>query len=177
MRRFHSTLAMAVIVGAVIALSLGSPVQAQTATFRATPTSGPPGTGIAVASVTPCVLPAGVTGAPFARVTLTRGSTVITAGRFPVSASGAWSGTLTVGSQAALGADTLQAFCIASPQAEGALLAYAAVPFTVTASSGLPSTGFNPWPGTIASAGLLIAGAWMVLAARRRRTVDHRVAR
>jgi hypothetical protein len=125
--------------------------------------------------VTPCTLPAGVTGAPFISVTLTRGSTVVATARIPVSPGGSWSGTLAVGNLAAPGTDTIEAFCIASPQAEGALLAYAAIPFVVTASGGLSNTGYNPWPPGTLGIGLLLAGGGLVLIARRPRTAADRL--
>lgn len=168
---WRATLAVALIVMTCFA-SGSIAAQAQAAIFRATPTSGPPGTVVAVSSITPCVLPAGVTGTPFAEVTLARANTVLTRGHFTASPSGAWSGTLTVGDQAALGSDVLHAFCIASPQAEGAFLAYEDVSFTVTADSGLPATGADPWRWGIGGVGLLVAGVGLTLAGARRQSVQ-----
>jgi hypothetical protein len=148
-----------------------SPAQAETATFNATPMSGPPGTSIALTSTTPCTLPAGVTGQPFIRASLSRGSTVVTATTISLDSSGSWTGILTVGSQAALGVDTIEAFCFASPQAEGVLLAYSPRAFTVTAPGGLAETGADGWPASATAAVLVIAGGSLLLAARRRSTV------
>jgi hypothetical protein len=145
-----------------------SPADGETATFRATPTSGPPGTRIVLTSTTPCRLPAGVTGQPFIRAALARGSTVITATTIPLDSSGSWTGALTVGSQAALGADTIEAFCFASPQAERVLLAYSPRTFTVTASGGLAETGFDGWLASATGAVLVLAGSSLLFAARRR---------
>jgi LPXTG-motif cell wall-anchored protein len=160
---------LTLLVGAGIVVGAG-PAQAQTGTFRATPTSGPPGTVITVSSVTPCKLPSGVTGAPFATVALHRGSTVVTGGSFTASASGAWSGTLTVGRLAAPGKDVITAFCIASPQAEGAFLAYQDVTFTVTGPGGLAATGFDTWPWVLTAVMLMAVGIG-ILALRRRRAI------
>jgi hypothetical protein len=141
---------------------------AQTATFSATPASGPPGTSIVLSSVTQCRLPAGVTGQPLVRATLSRGSTVISAATIPVAASGSWTGTLRVGRLAASGVDTIEAFCLASPQAEGALLAYSPRTFTVTAPTGLAGTGFDSWPAAAGGAALVLGGSLLLLASRRR---------
>jgi hypothetical protein len=145
-----------------------SPAAAEDARFRATPKSGPPGTSIVLTSMTPCTLPAGVTGAPFVRASLSRGSTVITATTIALDSSGRWTGRLTVGSQAALGVDTIEAFCFASPQAEGVLLGYAPQTFRVTASGGLANTGASDWTATGVAAVLVIAGCGLVVAAGRR---------
>jgi hypothetical protein len=95
---------------------------------------------------------------------------VITATTIPLDSSGSWTGTLTVGSQAALGTDTIEAFCFASPQAEGVLLAYSPRTFTVTASGGLADTGFDGWLASATVAVLVLAGSSLLFAARRRST-------
>jgi hypothetical protein len=141
---------------------------ADTATFTSTPASGPPGTSIVLTSRTPCRLPPGVSGQPFIRASLTRGSTVISAATIALSPSGSWTGTLSVGSQAAAGVDTIEAFCLAGPQAEGALLAYSPRTFTVTASGGLAGTGFDSWRPSVTAIVLLVAGGSLLLAAGRR---------
>ena len=141
---------------------------AGTATFTSTPASGPPGTSIVLTSRTPCTLPPGVSGQPFIRASLTRGSTVVSATTIALSPSGSWTGTLSVGSQAATGIDTIDAFCLASPQAEGALLAYSPRTFTVMTSGGLAGTGFDRWRVSATAIVLLVAGGSLLLATGRR---------
>jgi len=145
----------------VAALALtASQVSAQTGTFQATPSSGPTGTVISISSVSPCVPPSSVT---FARISLSQGSTVLATGNFSVSSSGAWSGKLTVSAQARSGAATLGGDCIASPQAEGSLLHYQDVSFTVTSSpisgatttpTGMPWGGSRPYEAGVGGLGL-----------------------
>jgi hypothetical protein len=161
--------AAAIVAAATITMVL-SPADAETARFTATPTSGPAGTSIVLTSITPCRLPAGVTGAPFIRASLSRGSTVITASTIALNSSGMWTGRLTVGSQAAPGVDTIEAFCFASPQAEGAVLAYSPRTFTVTASAGLASTGAGGWTAGVVAVMLIAAGGSLMVAGRRRGT-------
>jgi hypothetical protein len=144
-----------------------SPAAAQD-TFQATPLSGSPGTSIAVSASSGCVLPSGVTGTPLAKMTLSRGSTVLVTGTFSASSSGAWSGTLVVPAGTTPGAATLGGACLASAQAEGALVAYSDMTFTVTAApisgasttpTGLPWAGSEPYVAAAAAAGLLLVGA------------------
>jgi hypothetical protein len=175
MTKRRAVLALAIIVGVLVA---GSQLEAnaQPGTFKVTPTSGPPGTTITLTSVTPCPKnPAGVTGPRLVRATLFRGPTVIARGTFPVSASGAWSGTITVGPQAASGRDTLDAFCFSSPQAEGATLAYGQIPFIVT--GGLAKTGFTAAPWTLVGGLLLAVGAALLRAGHRRVRGRHALGR
>lgn len=166
---FWRRIGAAALLGAITMILAVPAAGAQTATFRSTPRSGPPGTSISLTSQTACTLPAGVTGAPFIRATLSRGSTVITAATIALLPDGSWRGTLTVGSQAAAGVDTIEVFCFASPQAEGALLAYSPRTFTVTAG-GLPETGFDRWTAGVAAVALIVTGGALMLAARRPRT-------
>jgi hypothetical protein len=87
-----------------------------------------------------------------------------------VSASGSWSGTLTVNAGAADGTAQLSAFCLASPQAEGAVLAYEPLPFTVGTSelarTGAPSTSAFAWGTTLLLFGLVLAGTSRVIQGR-----------
>ena len=168
--------AMATLGVAAVAL-MASPVSAQTGTFQATPSSGPPGTVISVYSVSPCVPPTSIT---FARISLSQGSTVLASGNFPVSSSGAWSGTLTVSARAIPGAATLGGDCIASPQAEGSLLHYQDVSFTVTSSpisgatttpTGMPRGGSRPYEVGVSALGIVVVG--MGLLQRRRTNADR----
>jgi hypothetical protein len=122
---------------------------------------------ITVTSVTPCTLPAGVTGAPVVRVSLTRGNTILGSASIPVSASGSWSGTLTVPADASAGAAQLSAFCLASPQAEGAILAYGPLSFTV-GSSELARTGTSSASTVMSGAALLVIGIVLIAATQRR---------
>jgi len=106
------------------------------ATFTSTPSSGPPGSSIEIASVTPCPSnPTGVAGPRVVRATLTRGSVVLGSVQLSVSSSGAWSGDLFVSRSATAGAARLDAFCFSSVEAEGATVAYPARSFTVVATA------------------------------------------
>jgi|GEM_PF-4878362 len=160
-------------VAAAVALPLliagPSVAVADSPTFSVSPQAGGIGTTIFVRSITVCRLPAGVTGAPLAAVTVTQGSRVVATGRFTASATGGWHGVLLVGATARPGTATVSAFCLASTRAEGALFSYRSVSFTV---GGLPATGAGPPAGLSAGLGLLmiLAGALLVLAARRRPT-------
>ena len=100
---------------------------------------------------------------------------MIARGTFPVSAPGAWSGTITVGTQAASGRDTLDAFCFSSPQAEGATLAYGQIPFIVT--GGLAETGFTAGPWMLVGGLLLVVGAALLRAGHRRVRGRHALGR
>jgi hypothetical protein len=173
MKLHQSVRMLAVGVCAIaIAVSLAAPVAAQNGTFTASASSGAAGSTVTVTSVTPCTLPAGVTGSPVVSVSLSRGSTVLGSASITVSASGSWSGTLTVNANATNGTAQLEAFCLASPQAEGAVLAYEPLPFTVGTSelarTGAPSIPLMMLGMTVSLAGLALAGA------RSRR---HRMAR
>jgi hypothetical protein len=177
MTKRRAVLALAIIVGVLVA---GSQVEAnaQLGTFRVTPTAGPQGTTITLTSVTPCPMnPAGVTGSRLVRATLFRGPAVIARGTFPVSASGAWSGTITVGPQAALGRDMLDAFCFSSPQAEGVTLAYGQIPFIVTGGPSLAQTGFSPGPWRLIGGLLLVVGAALLRAGHPRERGRHALGR
>lgn len=158
-----------VIAAVAVPMLVGWPLSAVAASpsFTVSPKSGGAGTAISVRSVTVCRLPAGVTGAPLAEVTLVQGSRVVAKGRFTATASGSWHGVLHVGSSAAPGPAHVDAFCLASAQAEGALFKYQSVSFTV---SGLPRTGAGPELTLSAGAGalLLLAGSLLLVASRRR---------
>lgn len=157
----------AAVLGAVTMILALPAAGAESATFRSTPNSGPPGTRILLTSVTPCTLPPGVTGQPFIRASLSRGSTVVTATTTALLPNGSWRASLTVGRQAATGTDTIDVFCLASPQAEGALLAYSPRSFTVTAPGSLANTGFDSWTAAVASIVLIMTGGGLMLAGRR----------
>jgi hypothetical protein len=177
MTKRRAVLALAIIVDVLVA---GSQVEAnaQLGTFRVTPTAGPQGTTITLTSVTPCPMnPAGVTGSRLVRATLFRGPAVIARGTFPVSASGAWSGTITVGPQAALGRDMLDAFCFSSPQAEGVTLAYGQIPSIVTGGPSLAQTGFSPGPWRLIGGLLLVVGAALLRAGHPRERGRHALGR
>jgi len=160
-----AAVAVPLLVGGSQAAVAASP------TFTVSPTSGGVGTTLTVRSVSACKLPAGVTGAPLAEVTLVQGSHVVAKGRFTASSTGSWHGVLRVSSTARTGKATVTAFCLASPQAEGALFQYRSVSFTV---AGLARTGPGLDPGASAGLGLLLVGAGglLVLASRRRRTAN-----
>jgi hypothetical protein len=118
-------------------------------TFSSSPSSGPPGTAISVASVTSCPAnPAGVVGPRLVRVTLSRGNTVFSSVRLSLSTSGGWRGTLVVPKSASPGAAALSAFCFSSAMAEGATLAYQERTFTVTAPKVTPAPPAKPITAT-----------------------------
>jgi LPXTG-motif cell wall-anchored protein len=129
--------------------------------FTATPRSGPAATKIHIRSVTPCFAPPGVARSEVADV-------AVGSAEFDVAGDGSWDGTLVVSTKAVAGAATLTAFCKASPQAEGAILAYTEQPFTVTSGT-LARTGSSPLPILLAGLALLGGGA-LLLRIRPRRT-------
>jgi hypothetical protein len=164
MVKLHPLTRFAGVLGGLtvaVLCALSAPAAAKEGAFTASPSSGLAGSAITVTSVTPCTLPAGVTGAPVIRVSLTRGNTILGSASITVSASGSWSGTLTVHADASAGAAQLSAFCLASPQAEGAILAYTPLSFAV-GSSELARTG-TPWATTVMwGAVLLLAGITLI---------------
>ena len=155
---------------------------AQTGTFTSSPSSGPAGTTISAQSVTPCVPPASSPGGgPFIRLTLQRGSVTLGSGtltsklmmtfgsaQIPLGSGGSWSGSVTVSSSASPGSAQLTAFCIAGPQAEGAVLEYTPHTFTVTSGGALARTGGSPWRTTTVGAALILAGFACACGRRRR---------
>jgi hypothetical protein len=152
------------LIAATWVLSL--PASAQTTgTFTASPTSAFPGSSISVASVTPCTLPAGVTGAPLVRVTLTRGNTAFADATITVDASGSWRGTVRVPDGTSAGPAELTVFCIASPQAEGALFEYTAVAIQI-GSGQLAHTGGASAVAAACGALVLLFGLALRFAAR-----------
>jgi hypothetical protein len=152
------------MVAALWATSLPAGAQT-TGTFTASPTSAFAGSSISLASVTPCTLPAGVTGAPLVRATLTRGSSALADVTIPVDASGSWRGTLRVPSGTTSGPAELSAFCIASPQAEGAVFEYSAVTIQVAAGQ-LARTGDTSAAAILSGAIALLLGLALRFAAR-----------
>lgn len=142
-------IAVMVATIAAVAVVLAAPAGAQSETLNASPQSGGPGTVINLSSVSPCTLPQGVTGAPFVKVTLTRGSQTLAQKDFTLATDGSWSGTITVPASATAGAASLLGYCFASPQAEGAIFAYQAVAFTVTGE--LARTGSSTMPLMLAA--------------------------
>ncbi len=142
---------------------------AQTGTFTSSPSSGPAGTTISAQSVTPCVPPASSPGGgPFIRLTLQRGSVTLGSAQIPLGSGGSWSGSVTVSSSASPGSAQLTAFCIAGPQAEGAVLEYTPHTFTVTSGGALARTGGSPWRTTTVGAALILAGFACACGRRRR---------
>jgi hypothetical protein len=136
--------------------------------FTATPRSGPAGTKIHIRSVTPCFAPPGVARSEVADVAVVQRDVAVGSAEFDVAGDGSWDGTLVVSTKAVAGAATLTAFCKASPQAEGAILAYTEQPFTVTSGT-LARTGSSPLPILLAGLALLGCGA-LLLRIRPRRT-------
>jgi hypothetical protein len=166
----------AVVVTAVVLISWPRVASAQSATFRSAPASGAPGTVISVAAVTPCLSP--VAGTPFVRVFLQRGSATLGSATFTVTPEGSWSGSLRVGAGATQGSAQLSAFCFASPQAEGALVAYQPHKFAVLVGtpspSGLPVTGAPTLALLALASGLIVAGA-AILAGSGGRTFKRHI--
>jgi hypothetical protein len=136
----------ALAVPAVLSV-MPSATPAQSASFRSSPAAGPAGTGISLASITPCRSP--VAGRPIVQVSLVRAfhqpGRVLASATFQTSASGSWSGTLRVpavtpgGGEEAGVLASLTAVCRASPQAEGALLIYNSRDFTITPTARAPA--------------------------------------
>ncbi|MGH9277171.1 MAG: exo-alpha-sialidase [Acidimicrobiales bacterium] len=93
----------------------GAPPPAGPANFSRSPASGPPGTAVTVSSSDPCPPPSGAP-SPTARVQLVApdAQAVVAQGLFPVNASGAWSGQVSVPAGAAAGAYSLRAVCARS---------------------------------------------------------------
>jgi len=136
--------------------------------FTATPLSGPPGTKIHVHSVTPCLAPPGVTGSEVADVAIEQRQVTVGSAELRVAGDGSWDGTVTVSSKAVPGVATLSAFCRASAQAEGAILAYTEQTFTVTSCT-LARTGSAVLSFGVAGVALIGGGA-LLLRGRRRLT-------
>lgn len=157
-----SAVAAVVAVGGLV---LAAPATAAGDTFTVDPTSGPPGTTVTLTGVTPCVLPAGVPGPPLVTATLERDSHVLTSARTQVRADGGWSVALTVGASLSPGPLQVGAVCQASPTAEGAVVSYDDVTFTVT--GGLANTGAPATVLVVVAGLLLVAGAAATVAGRR----------
>jgi hypothetical protein len=127
-------------VATLACFGLGFMVNAASAqsavTFAEKSAAGSPGSSITVSSITPCPpLPPGVQGPPIVSVVLAQGTVDargIGSAELPVSASGTWGGTLTVGGSASQGAAVLDASCFSSAQAGPATLAYQSAAVTIT---------------------------------------------
>jgi hypothetical protein len=157
-----SRVALGAIIFASVAFVVAawsSAAGAQTGTFTSSPSSGPPGTTISVQSVTPCMPPASSPGGgPFIRLALQRGSVTLGTAQIPLGSGGSWSGSITVSSSASAGTAQLTAFCIAGPQAEGAVLEYTPHTFTVSGGGALARTGGSPWRATTVGTALVLVG-------------------
>ena len=158
--RSTSTIALCVLTLALTA----APAGAQSGMLTLSAASGPRGSTITVTSTSPCNLPQGVSGSPFVRLTLSQGSTIVARQDVPVSPPGVWSGVLTVGAKATPGTATIGGDCIASPQAEGSLLHYQDVTFTVTASPPT-TTSTSVTTTTSPSSGTATSTTWLVVLA------------
>jgi hypothetical protein len=160
------------VVTSFVVAAWASGAGAQTGTFTSSPSSGPAGTTISVQSVTPCVPPpSSPGGGPFIRLALQRGSVTLGTAQIPLGSGGSWSGSITVSSSAAPGTAQLTAFCIAGPQAEGAVLEYTPHTFTVTGGGALARTGGSPWRATTVAIVLLLVG--LVCVGGRRRALSQ----
>jgi hypothetical protein len=132
-------------------------------TFTVSTTTVHRGAAIVVRSSTPCTLPAGVTGDPVVKVALVRGSAVLDSESVKPESGGAWSARLTVLRTSDPGAAQVTAFCLASEQAEGAILAYDPVDVTVTGE--LAMTGGPTRPLAATGLGVLLLGLALAAAA------------
>jgi hypothetical protein len=153
----------------VVVLAQSDAATAQTASFTPNATSAPPGTTIVLTSVTPCKLPAGVTGSPLIRVTITRSGDVLGSGSAAVSGDGTWTASLVIHPDAAPGTSVLSATCLASAQAEGSLLNYDPLAFTITEPGTLARTGVRSNALGVAGAVTVILGLALAVAPRPRR--------
>lgn len=100
---------------------------------------------------------------------------MIARGTFPVSAPGAWSGTITVGPQAASAETCLTRSASPARRRRGATLAYGQIPFIVT--GGLAETGFTAGPWMLVGGLLLVVGAALLRAGHRRVRGRHALGR
>ncbi|MDQ1395368.1 MAG: hypothetical protein QOG64_627 [Acidimicrobiaceae bacterium] len=129
------------------------------------------GSTLTVRPLDQCPPPPDVPGAqPLARISLTRGTSVLASAEVPVSSAGAWSAQLRVPAGTRSGSAQLAAFCFFSPQAEGAYAAYAANRVTVSpAASTLPFTGPRPAPPLALGGALIAVGSALLVVGRRPR--------
>jgi hypothetical protein len=132
-----------------------------------TPTTVRAGGTITASSVDPCNPPANTPGgAPFVRVTVTRGRTSLGSGRAPTKADGSWTVPVHISSRAAGGSATVSAFCFFNEQAEGALEAYAPVTIRITrpgaGAATLARTGRNGLL-PVGAAGIVLIGFGLML--------------
>lgn len=154
-------------LGIGVVLGSAAAAHAQSGTFQAGSTSAAPGSVITLRSVTPCTLPSGVQGSPLVRVGLSRDSQSLGSGESAVSSDGTWQASFTIDAGASPGPAQLHATCVASAQAEGALVDYEPVAFTV--SGALPHTGASPTALVLGAGVCVTAGAALLLSARRPR--------
>ena len=154
-------------VGAVVGLGLliASTGIAHAAgdTFTVDKTSARRGETILLTSSTPCTLPSGVTGTPIVRVALERDAAVLARVSVSPGADGMWRASLIVGHSTAPGHARVTATCVASAQAEGALVVYDPVDVTVTAE--LAMTGAHTTPLAATGFGVLLSGLALAAAA------------
>src|SRR5262249_31677967 len=122
----------AFLLSAPIAGSAGS-------TFTVNTTTVKRGDSITLTSSTPCTLASGVTGKPVVRVTLSRDAAVLARASGTTQSGGTWKATLIVPTSVGNGSARVDAVCVASEQAEGALVDYDDV--AVDISDDLPHTG------------------------------------
>jgi LPXTG-motif cell wall-anchored protein len=149
----------AFLVSAPIAGAAGS-------TFTVNTTTVKRGESITLTSSTPCTLPSGVTGTPLVRVTLARGSTVLARATGTTQSGGTWRATLVVPASIGNGSARVDAVCVASEQAEGALVDYDDVAVDIT--DDLPHTGSSSLPLAFGGGALALTGAALLTASGRR---------
>jgi hypothetical protein len=124
-------LAPAVLFGSIVAVAAVPPAGAADGTITVTPAVTRPGP-VTVAPVAPCAPPPAAMGAQASVGVAGGGSPAPPAVVVPVAASGTWSATVNLPST---GHRTVSAFCLSSPQAEGAYFAYAPADVAVVTSS------------------------------------------
>jgi hypothetical protein len=148
-----------------LVLASAGVAQAAGETFTVNTTSARRGAAIVLTSSTPCTLPSGVPGTPIVRIALVRDSTVLGRVSVTAGADGMWRASLSVGRAVAPGGARVTATCVASDQAEGALIDYDPVDVTVT--SDLPTTGSHALPVAATGFGVLLFGLALAKTASR----------
>src|SRR5262249_32203990 len=107
-----------------------------------------------------------VTGTPLVRVTLSRNAAVLARATGTTQSGGTWRATLVVPTSVANGSARVDAVCVASEQAEGALVDYDDV--AVHISDNLPHTRSSSLPLAIGGGALALTGAALLPASGRR---------
>ncbi len=143
--RLSRVVAAVAAIGVGAVLSVAAPANAAlTTSFSMAPTSGPGGTVVSV-SGSGCA-PGVMLSASLDNVVVSVASAPPVSKQFPVSSSGAWSGSLTIPANAAAGPAVVSPVCVTDGTLSLATI-YSPKTFTVTAS-GAPTTTTKPQPTT-----------------------------